>query len=230
MVWKCPECGELNSDDSMIRCPCGYESSEDDFVKIEDEAPQTLLETYQRGDASSDVLHATKQGMIRHGLLSPSNWDVTFGWSRTQPDKFGFKGKGIVSVDDRYVELTAKKSASLLIKAICYVICALILLFVSGYLLDFILGSREIFYHGFASIFSIVLPSLFVGDICRFREIIFLKHSDITDISRFKNRIMFKGLRKLHQQTVCRFWLQTEENAEALERALQKASKSGEPT
>ncbi len=33
MSWQCPECGETDNDDSLIRCVCGYMDGEEDVVK-----------------------------------------------------------------------------------------------------------------------------------------------------------------------------------------------------
>ena len=222
MAWKCEQCGEINYDESIIKCPCGNERSENSPARLEEEPPEELLKAYQSGNAASKGLSVLKKTLVSHGLLSSSNWNVTFGWSRTQSDKFGFKGKGTVSVDNSYIEVSGTRSRSLLVKVVCYIVSVVILSLVGGYLMDFAFGSREMFWHGFAGILSIAIPLLFVGTICRYHDTVFLRRLNVSDVSRNNNRISFNGVDMERRTRSCLVSLETEDAAKNLEQSLSK--------
>jgi len=37
MAWQCPLCDEINDDDSLLRCPCGYER---EFIAVRKESKE----------------------------------------------------------------------------------------------------------------------------------------------------------------------------------------------
>ena len=91
MAWKCPECEEINNNDSMIRCPCGYEASENDFVKIENEE----LNNYVLNRKTAMKEKASIGRKILGYILGAIGFFIMFGvFLEISPVLFGFKKAG----------------------------------------------------------------------------------------------------------------------------------------